>query len=102
MPLKSIRAGDVKEVSVWDFDEDHQLFVAHRQAPIDQLPDLIRPHRITYFAIRWIIKGEIQAHVDHVPHELTTNSLMLANPQQISWFSAKGESHGGCSADCVH
>ncbi|MEM9324917.1 MAG: helix-turn-helix domain-containing protein [Bacteroidota bacterium] len=82
---------EVREIDYWQFQPDKQVFVAHQKGNLQYSPEFLRPHRLGYFAIRWLIRGEVKAYVDHIPYVLKAGTLMVANPGQINWFEKSAQ-----------
>jgi len=90
---KSNAHQEIATYSFWDFEKGKNINVEKVIFDPEQEQVFMDPHRIDYYAIRWIIKGNGKAYIDNIPFDIKPNLLFLGTPSQISWYSFPKKEH---------
>ncbi len=90
---KSKTNQEIASYSFWDFEGGKNINVEKVILDPETEQVIMDPHRIDYYAIRWIIQGNGNAYIDNIPYDIKPNLLFLGTPKQISWYKFPKKTH---------
>ena len=87
------KSDEIVRHTFWDLGKDKNIHVEKVNLDPDMKQVIMDPHRINFYAIRWIVKGVGMAYVDNVPYKIKPNLLFVGTPKQISRYDFPKNSH---------
>ena len=77
---------EIASYTFWDLGKDKNIHVekVHLKAEMEQI--ILDPHRINFYAIRWVVRGQGTAYVDNIPVRIRPNLLFVGTPKQITLY----------------
>ncbi len=77
---------EVASYIFWDLGKDKNIHVekVNLKAGMEQI--VMDPHRINFYAIRWVVRGEGTVYVDNIPVTVKPNLLFVGTPKQITFY----------------
>jgi AraC-like DNA-binding protein len=77
----------IQSINFWHLNSRKKFHIEHiRSIKPSLLQQIVHPHKIEFYAIRWIKQGEGIAHIDHIPIKICPNLMFMGNPSQITWY----------------
>lgn len=77
----------------WGLDKNKRVHIEQIEILVDGNITLLTPHKLDFYALRFVQEGSGKVFVDHIPYEIKERWVMLASPEQISWVDIpEGES----------